>query len=141
MADVARISPKEAFEKMAEGYVYIDVRSEREFAEGHPAGAINVPLAHETDVGMEVNPDFLQVMTANFAKDTKIVLGCLAGGRSLRAAQQLATNGFTQLLDQRAGWQGTRDPFGQLEEVGWSQLDLPTEAGEPEGRCYRDLLQ
>jgi hypothetical protein len=28
MADVARISPKEAFEKMAEGYVYIDVRSE-----------------------------------------------------------------------------------------------------------------
>ena len=43
---VARISPEEAHAKVTnEGYAYVDVRTEAEFAAGHPAGAYNVPIA------------------------------------------------------------------------------------------------
>ena len=46
MADLKRISPAEAQALVAEGWVYLDVRSEPEFAAGHPVGAHNVPLQH-----------------------------------------------------------------------------------------------
>ena len=41
-----RISPEEVKEKLDadEGYVYLDVRSTAEFADGHAPGAVNVPL-------------------------------------------------------------------------------------------------
>ena len=39
--------------------VYLDVRTEEEFAAGHPAGAINVPVAFPNPSGgMLLNPDF-----------------------------------------------------------------------------------
>ena len=42
---IVRISPTEAHEKMrSEGFTYVDVRTEGEFLEGRPAGAINVPF-------------------------------------------------------------------------------------------------
>ena len=44
------------------------------------------------------------------------------------------------LVDQRAGFQGSRDPFGQVKEAGWqgAGLDVATEA-EPD-RTYEALL-
>lgn len=139
MVDLTRISPQEALEKMNEGYAYVDVRSESEFAEGHPAGAVNVPIMHTGAGGMTPNPDFLEVMTASFPKDGKIVVGCKAGGRSRRAAQTLLAQGYTNVLDQRAGWDGARDSFGQVTEPGWSRAGLPSEKGVPAGRAYPDL--
>jgi rhodanese-related sulfurtransferase len=139
MADLTRISPQEALAKMNEGYVYVDVRSEPEFVEGHPTGAVNVPIMHMGAGGMTPNPDFLKVMTASFPKDGKIVVGCKAGGRSRRAAQALTAQGYTSILDQRAGWDGARDSFGQVTEPGWSRAGLPSETGEPAGRAYADL--
>ncbi len=139
MADPTRISPREAFEKMKEGFTYVDVRSEAEFVEGHPEGAVNVPVMHTGAGGMVPNTDFLKVMAATFPKDAKIVVGCKAGGRSLRAAQALGAHGYTNVLDQRAGWDGARDSFGQMTEPGWSRAGLPAEEGAPEGRAYADL--
>jgi rhodanese-related sulfurtransferase len=139
MADPTRISPQEALEKMSEGYVYVDVRSETEFLEGHPKGALNVPIMHVGAGGMTPNPDFLKVMLASFRKDAKIVVGCKAGGRSLRAAQTLHAQGFTNVLDQRAGWDGARDSFGQLTEPGWSRAGLPLEKGALAGIAYSDI--
>jgi rhodanese-related sulfurtransferase len=78
-------------------------------------------------------------MAAAFPKDAKIVVGCKAGGRSLRAAQTLASQGFTQVVDQRAGWDGARDPFGQMIEPGWSRVGLPVEQGQPSGRAWEDM--
>jgi rhodanese-related sulfurtransferase len=139
MADIERISPKEAAEKVAEGWTYVDVRTAEEFGEGHPAGAVNVPIRHAGSGGMAPNPDFVRVMSAAFPKDAKIICGCKAGGRSLRAAQMLAGEGFTNVLDQRAGWDGARTPFGQLAEPGWSRAGLPTEQGQPSGRSWEDM--
>jgi rhodanese-related sulfurtransferase len=139
MADPTRISPQEALEKMNEGYAYVDVRSEPEFVEGHPAGAVNVPIMHMDAGGMKPNPNFLRVMTSSFRKDAKIVVGCKAGGRSLRAAQALTAQGYTNILDQRAGWDGARDSFGQVTEPGWSRAGLPSEKGAPAGSAYSDM--
>jgi rhodanese-related sulfurtransferase len=139
MSNPTRISPQEASAKLAEGWTYVDVRTTEEFEAGHPAGAVNVPLMHAGAGGMAPNPDFARVMNAAFAKDAKIVVGCKAGGRSLRAAQALAAEGFTSVIDQRAGWDGSRDPFGQITEPGWSRAGLPIEEGQPSGRTWEDM--
>src|SRR5580700_7215495 len=106
MTDIKRVSPTEASAKLAEGWTYVDVRTAQEFEAGHPPGAVNVPVMLAGGAGMTPNPDFLPVMSAAFAKDAKIVVGCKAGGRSQRAAQMLAGAGFTSIEDQRAGWDG-----------------------------------
>src|SRR5580700_252320 len=114
MGDIPRISPREASEKIAAGWVYVDVRTTEEFEAGHPAGALNVPLAHGGPGAMVPNPDFLPALKGVFALDAKIVVGCKSGGRSLRAAQALVAEGFTHVADQRAGWDGARSAFGQV---------------------------
>jgi rhodanese-related sulfurtransferase len=139
MSNPIRISPQEASAKLAEGWTYVDVRTVEEFAAGHPPGAVNVPLMHAGGGGMTPNPDFIRVMGAAFPKDARIVVGCKVGGRSLRAAQMLAAEGFTQVVDQRAGWDGARNPFGQVTEPGWSRTGLPVEEGQPSGRSWEDM--
>jgi rhodanese-related sulfurtransferase len=139
MTDIKRVSPQEALELTKDGWTYVDVRTEQEFADGHPASAFNVPIAHMGGGSMTPNPDFLALMEKAFGKDARIVVGCKAGGRSLRAAQALVGAGFSNVIDQRAGWDGARDAFGQMGEPGWSRVGLPTEAGAPAGRAYADV--
>jgi rhodanese-related sulfurtransferase len=139
MADITRISPREASEKLADGWIYVDVRTAEEFEAGHPAGAMNVPISHAGGGGMVPNPDFLSVMKSAFALDGKIVVGCKSGARSLRAAQALVTAGFTNVVDQLAGWDGARSAFGQVTVPGWLRAGLPTEEGQPQGRSWQDM--
>ena len=122
-----------------ESFTYVDVRTEDEFAAGHPEGAFNVPLSHASASGMEPNPAFLAVMERTFAKDAPIVVGCKMGGRSAKAQQALLAAGFTRVLDQSAGWDGKKGPFGEELEPGWSKSSLPTETGHPAGRAYATL--
>jgi rhodanese-related sulfurtransferase len=139
MAGPTRISPQEASEKLADQWTYVDVRTKQEFEAGHPPGAVNVPIMLAAGGGMVQNPDFVRVMNAAFSKDSKIIVGCKAGGRSLRAAQILLAEGFANVLDQRAGWDAARGPFGEISEPGWSRVGLPSETGQPSGRSWEDL--
>jgi rhodanese-related sulfurtransferase len=139
MSHPTRISPQEAAEKLSQGWTYVDVRTEQEYAAGHPEAAVNVPIMLSAGGGMAPNPDFVRAMKAAFPVDAKIVVGCKAGGRSLKAAQALIAEGFTNVLDQRAGWDGARDAFGQLSEPGWSRAGLPVESGQPAGRSWPDM--
>ena len=118
-----RIPPNEAHAKMTnDGYVYVDVRTPEEFFEGRPAGSINIPL----------DDQFVSNVSGRFAKDAKIIVGCKAGGRSLRAAKALTDAGFTNILDQRAGFDGSRGPFGEITEPGWARCaGLPQDIGTP----------
>ena len=134
-------SVTEAHQKQQEGHVYVDVRSTREFASGHPAGAVNVPLLEHDDSGqMTQNPDFLRVMKASFEPGTRLLVGCQAGMRSLKAAQMLETFGFTDVTNVRGGWGGARDQSGAVLEPGWSTSNLPTETDAPDDRTYEALL-
>ena len=129
MSSVVRLNPYEAFQKQKEGYVYLDVRTVEEYEAGHPAGSVNIPLMHHgASAGMVPNPEFLALVECRFLRETPLVIGCHAGGRSLRAAQMLLHAGYTDLYEQRAGWGGTRDPFGQVMEEGWLDAGLPVEA-------------
>jgi rhodanese-related sulfurtransferase len=140
MNPVRLVSPDEAKTLLAEGYTYLDVRSEPEFEAGHPPNALNVPLQHLGPTGPELNDDFLAVVEANLPKETRLVIGCKTGGRSRRAAEMLLAQGYTNLVDFGAGWDGKRDAFGRLQP-GWCRSGLPVETGLPEGRRYADLLQ
>lgn len=139
MSEVKRVSPQDAKELVDAGYVYVDVRSEPEFLAGHPKGALNVPLLHMTSAGMTPNPEFMSVMTASFPKDAKIVLGCRSGGRSLQAAELMKQAGYTDVVDQRAGFEGARGPFGNVTEAGWAPSQLPVEEGPTPGQTYEDV--
>jgi rhodanese-related sulfurtransferase len=148
-----RISPQEASEKLVVGWTYVDVRTTQEFQEGHPPGAVNVPLMQTSAGSLVANEDFVRVMKAAFSKDAKIIVGCntpaptppppivgcKSGGRSARAAQLLGAEGFANVVDQRAGWDGARGQFGQMTEPGWSRVGLPVEQGQPSGRAWEDM--
>lgn len=135
------VSVTEAHQKQQDGHTYVDVRSTREFEEGHPAGAVNVPLLQHDDSGqMTQNPDFLRVMKASFAPEAKLLVGCQAGMRSLKAAQMLETFGFTDVTNVKGGWGGARDQSGAVLEPGWSTSNLPVETDTPAGRTYESLL-
>jgi rhodanese-related sulfurtransferase len=131
---VKRISPEEARDLMdREGYAYLDVRSVPEFEGGHPKGAYKVPLMHMGPGGMSPNPDFLEVVKKAFPADARLVVGCKAGGRSLKAAEMLQSAGYTGIVDQRAGFEGNPG------EAGWRPRGLPTSAEAEPGRAYDTL--
>jgi rhodanese-related sulfurtransferase len=128
MSELKRVSPEEAHALITnQQYEYVDVRTDAEFAAGHPKGARNVPFMLAGPQGMVKNPDFLDVMKAVYPLDARLVVGCKSGGRSLKAANELIAAGYTSIVDQRAGFDGARNSFGQVTEEGWSQKKLPTE--------------
>ena len=67
------------------GALVLDVREEYEWAEGHAAGAVHIPLAELPVRFEELDPD----------ADTYII--CRTGGRSAQAAAWLVSQGYTAL--------------------------------------------
>ena len=135
------IDVHQAHEKQAEGYTYIDVRSTQEFALGHPAGAVNVPLLHKDPATGQMTPneEFLAVVRANFPPDAKLLVGCQVGGRSAKASQALEAAGYTDVSNVLGGFGGARDPnTGEVRAEGWAPAGLPVET-TASGRTYDDL--
>jgi rhodanese-related sulfurtransferase len=120
--------------------VYIDVRTEREFAQGHPQGAINIPVAFPDPArGMMMNKDFVKIVEASFPHDKKIIVGCQAGPRSNAAAGFLAQAGFQNVSNMIGGFGGMRDPMGTVIAPGWAASGLPVSDDNGEGVSYMSL--
>lgn len=136
---VKRVTPPEAAELLTTGWTYLDVRSIPEFEGGHPTGAANVPLLHFEGGRMSPNPDFQKVVSANFPPDTKLVVGCKAGGRSLQAAALLEAAGYTSVVDMRGGYHGEHDGMGRVTCAGWLESKLPVENAAPPEKTYAAL--
>jgi len=119
-----RVSPTEAKTLLDQGWAYVDVRTEEEFAGGHPEGAYNVPIGDSLVAAME---------RLFGDKSTKVVVGCQAGGRSLRAATALEQSGWTNIVDQRAGF------GGNATEAGWAAAGLPTSRTPQPGRSWKEI--
>jgi rhodanese-related sulfurtransferase len=125
---IKQVEPLQAHEALTNnpGAIYLDVRTEDEFAQGHPAGAINIPVVFIKGPGqMEVNPDFVMVAEKVLPKATKLVVGCMAGGRSQRACEMLEEVGYCDLINVRGGFGGARDGDGRLVVPGWRDAGLP----------------
>jgi rhodanese-related sulfurtransferase len=124
---IKRVSPQEAQGLLDQGWRYVDVRSIPEFEQGHPPGAFNIPLLHMVPGrGMQPNAEFVAVFTKHFKPADRVVLGCKAGPRSMRAGDLLAGMGYADLVDVIGGfdeWKGklpveTQTPAGR----GWEEL-------------------
>ena len=141
--EIKQITPEEAknFLDSGENYIYLDVRSEGEFQQGHPAGAYNLPVKHLNIAvqQLEDNPDFVEVVEANFGKDAKLLLGCGSGPRSNAACEMIAARGYQDLANIDGGFSGARDMYGNITKQGWMQLGYPVEDGSGEDRSYETL--
>jgi rhodanese-related sulfurtransferase len=134
-----RVPPSEAAELLKQGWTYLDVRSVPEFEQAHPSGAANIPLLHLQGGRMMPNADFQRVVEATFPKDTKLVIGCKSGGRSLQAATMLSAAGYTDVVDMRGGFGGERDNFGRVVCAGWAESGLAVATDTEPGKSYAEL--
>lgn len=88
-----------------EGHVLIDIREDREWAEGHAAGAIHLGKGViERDIESQI-PD----------KSTTMVLYCGGGFRSALAAEALQKMGYKNAISLDGGWRA------------WNAAGLPVE--------------
>lgn len=84
----------------------LDVRSSEEYAhDGRIAGSHLMPLP------------MLSMRLGELPKDTPIVCVCRSGNRSGVAAEQLARQGFTQVINLTGGM------------IGWARAGLPMQRG------------
>jgi rhodanese-related sulfurtransferase len=111
------------------GVVYLDVRTEQEFQNGHVPKAVNIPVVNPDPATrqMKPNPDFLRLVEASFSREKTLIVGCQAGGRSQYAADLLAQAGFTDVSNMQGGFGGARDAMGRVVEPGWVQMNYPVE--------------
>jgi rhodanese-related sulfurtransferase len=139
---IKEITPQQAHDLLSANAdaVYIDVRTEREFANGHPQGAVNIPVAFPDPArGMMVNEDFVAVVEANFPHDKKIIVGCQAGPRSSAAAGLLQQAGFQDVSNMLGGFGGMRDQMGNVGAPGWASSGLPVSNDNGDGVTYQSL--
>jgi len=88
-----------------DSHVLVDVREDREWADGHAAGAIHLSKGViERDIESEI-PD----------KSTAMVLYCGGGYRSALTAAELQKMGYTNVISLDGGWRA------------WNQAGLPVE--------------
>ena len=87
----------------------VDVRSEKEWAAGHLAGSLNIPLNHLRDRAGEI------------ANDRPVVVHCEGGYRSAIAASVLAQVGRADVLDLVGGfkaWAASKLPVQVEMTIG-----------------------
>jgi rhodanese-related sulfurtransferase len=111
--------PPTAHHQQRNGWIYVDVRSEQEFVQGHPEGAVNVPVFFAAPGGMEPNPGFVDAIRKLFPVETPLLMGCRSGQRSARACELLLTAGYTKLANVAGGFHGSSFT------AGWQSSGLP----------------
>jgi rhodanese-related sulfurtransferase len=79
---------QDPMEWVARGAKIVDVRTTGEFASGHPAKAINVPLNSIATLPKKIKD-----------KDAEIVLCCASGMRASAAKQNLEKMGYTKVIN------------------------------------------
>jgi phage shock protein E len=87
---IKQISARELDEK--KGIMLIDVRSEKEYTQGHIPGAVHVPLA---EIGDKVK---------KLKKDKHVVVYCRSGNQSIWAIKRMMGMGYTNLYNLKGGY-------------------------------------
>jgi len=82
-------------------FVMLDVRTPKEYAEGHIKGALFIPVQE------------LETRLSEVPKDKQVYVYCYSGVRSARASTILAKHGFTNIENVMGGiqaWKGAGYP-------------------------------
>jgi len=77
--------------KLKKNSFFVDVRTEREYTNGHIPGARNIPL---NQLSKRMN---------EIPKDTKVIVVCQSGSRSARGTMKLLKSGYSQVFSLKGG--------------------------------------
>ena len=101
------IDSKEAYRliKADANIAILDVRTAKEFADGHVAGAVNIDV-NQTDFAQKID---------QLDRSKAYIVYCRSGRRSSKAVGIMATKGFKNLYNVSDGF------------VGWNKNGLPFE--------------
>lgn len=135
MSYAGDLTPQEAWAKLEEGAILVDVRTEGEWAHiGMPntAATENDPLFIQwTFPGGIPNPEFIEQLKQQAPEDdgTELVFLCRSGQRSIAAAIAATRAGFTS-YNVLEGFEGEPDRYGERTVNGWRNRGLPTNLGK-----------
>ncbi|KAL8549878.1 hypothetical protein ACS0TY_008643 [Phlomoides rotata] len=88
-----------------QGHVYLDVRTEEEFKNGHLENALNIPYMFSTlKGGMVKNPKFMDQVLSLYSKEDHIIVGCKTGVRSVYATTDLLNAEFKNVYNMGGGY-------------------------------------
>ena len=133
-ADIPDASPTEAYEALQGGSDahLIDVRTRAEWAYvGLPdlsaTGREPLLLEWQTFPTMQVDPNFGATLEgACPQKSDKLYFLCRSGARSLAAAREMQSRGYTHVFNVKDGFEGPPDAEGHRGNVaGWKAESLP----------------
>ena len=111
--EIREVTTHEVLHIQRIGNPIVDVREPEEFADGHIPGAVNIPLGRlEIDVNSHPAVVEREGETRSL-RERPVVLYCLSGGRSARAAATLRRLGFANPVSLAGGilaWTGDGHP-------------------------------
>ncbi|MGO4192592.1 rhodanese-like domain-containing protein [Arthrobacter sp. YAF17] len=135
MSYAGDLSPQEAWAKLEDGAILVDVRTEGEWAH------IGIPDTNETDndplfiqwnlTGGIPNARFVEQLKQQAPEEpgTELVFLCRSGARSIAAAIAATEAGFTS-YNVLEGFEGGPDRYGERTVNGWKNRGLPTNLGK-----------
>jgi rhodanese-related sulfurtransferase len=135
MSYAGDLSPQDAWAKLEEGAILVDVRTEGEWAHiGIPdtKATENDPLFIQwTFAGGIPNPAFVDELKQQAPENdgVELVFLCRSGQRSISAAIAATQAGFTS-YNVLEGFEGEPDRYGERTVNGWKNRGLPTNLGK-----------
>ncbi|WP_160668876.1 rhodanese-like domain-containing protein [Pseudarthrobacter sp. ATCC 49987] len=142
MSYAGDLSPQEAWAKLEDGALLVDVRTEAEWAHiGIPDTAAagerrNDPLFIQWNLAGGIpNSQFIEQLTRQLkqqapeGRGTELVFLCRSGARSVAAALAATEAGFTS-YNVLEGFEGAPDRHGERTVNGWKNRGLPTNLGK-----------
>lgn len=135
MSYAGDLSPQEAWAKLEDGAILVDVRTEGEWAH------IGIPDTKETEndplfiqwnlAGGIPNSQFVEQLKQQAPEGggTELVFLCRSGARSIAAAIAATEAGFIS-YNVLEGFEGEPDRYGERTVNGWKNRGLPTNLGK-----------
>jgi rhodanese-related sulfurtransferase len=138
MSYAGDLSPQEAWAKLEDGAILVDVRTEGEWTRiGIPdtasaGGTRHDPLFIQWNLAGGIpNTRFIEELKqqAHDGQGTELVFLCRSGARSIAAAIAATEAGYTS-YNVLEGFEGEPDRYGERTVNGWKNRGLPTNLGK-----------
>ena len=135
MSYAGDLTPQDAWAKLEDGAILVDVRTEGEWAHiGIPdtKATDNDPLFIQwTFPGGIPNPEFVEQLKQQAPEDNgvELLFLCRSGQRSIAAAIAATQAGF-RAYNVLEGFEGEPDRYGERTVNGWKNRGLPTNLGK-----------
>lgn len=134
MSYAGDLTPQDAWAKLEQGAILVDVRTEGEWAHiGIPdtKATENDPLFIQWNLAGGIpNSRFIEDLQQQAPEDdgVELVFICRSGQRSISAAIAATQSGFTA-YNVLEGFEGEPDRYGERTVNGWKNRGLPTNLG------------